>query len=184
MMSFSDKILASLALCCMLFVLLACNGDENDPKTSAIDKKQQKEQVEEANRNLVKLERETIDEYVKHSGKCFVETGTGLRYFIENQGNGELIKKGYVVMMEYELRLLNGDLIYSSNKDGIKTFLVGRGGVESGLEEAVLNLHIGDEATVVIPSHLAHGLIGDGKGIPPRSTIVYRIKIIDNQLNN
>ena len=76
---------------------------------------------------------------------------------------------------------MDGELLYSSDKDGLKVFLVGRGGVESGLEEAVLHLHKNDKAIVIIPSHLAHGLAGDGKRIPARSTLVYTLKIIDNQ---
>ena len=77
--------------------------------------------------------------------------------------------------------MLNGDLIYSSKKDGNKTFLVGRGGVESGLEEAILKLCKNSVATLILPAHLAHGLIGDGNKVPPRATLVYRLKVIDKQ---
>ena len=62
-------------------------------------------------------------------------------------------------------------------------FVVGHGGVESGLEEAVLHLHYGDEAEIVIPSHLAYGLTGDGNKIPINSTIVYKVKVVENQSN-
>jgi hypothetical protein len=39
--------------------------------------------------------------------------------------------------------LLTGDLIYSSNDLGPKQFRVGKGGVESGLEEVILFLKKG-----------------------------------------
>src|SRR5690554_7176596 len=45
---------------------------------------------------------------------------------------------GKVVSLNYEIRLLDGTLCYSSDEDGMKVFLVGQGGVESGLEEGVL----------------------------------------------
>ena len=178
-----EKILLVLVMFGTIFGNLSCDRADNSRKTPSVDDKQRKESVEEANRNLVKLEREIIDEYVKHSGLDFVETGTGLRYCIENQGEGDLIKQGGIVSMDYEMWLLNGEMLYNSTNDGLMTFMVGRGGVESGLEEAVLHLHKGDLATIVIPSHLAHGLIGDGKRVPPRSTLVYKVKIIEYQIN-
>ena len=70
-----------------------------------------------------------------------VQTGTGLRYQIHEDGDGVLIKEGDIVTLEYEIGLLNGDMIYSSENDGVKTFMVGRGGVESGLEEAILKMY-------------------------------------------
>lgn len=162
---------------------VSCDSNDKGQKVDNVDRKQLKKEVEEANRNMVKLEQGNIDEYVKMRGVNFVETGTGLRYYIENEGEGELIKHGDIVTMEYMSCLLNGDTLYSSKEDGLKVFMVGRGGVESGLEEAVLHLRKGNEAEIVIPSYLAHGLIGDGVRIPPKSTVVYKVKIIDNQTN-
>ena len=104
-----------------------------------------------------------------------------MRYRIIEQGDDELIKTGDIVMMGYEVGLVNGELIYSSDNEGFKVFQVGRGGVERGLEEAVLHLHNNDVAEVIIPSYLAYGLTGDGNKIPPKSILVYKLKIIDKQ---
>lgn len=144
----------------------------------------QKQMMEEFNKGLVKQENESILKYIENSGNEYVETGTGLRYRIINQGEGDIIKTGDIVALDYELRLLNGDLLYSSDENGRKVFEVGHGGVESGLEEAILHLHRGGEAEIIIPARLAHGLTGDGDRIPPKSTIVYKVKVIENQTNN
>ena len=50
--------------------------------------------------------------------------------------------------------------------------------IEDGLHKAVLYLKSGDKAKILIPSHLAHGLLGDSKKIPPMSPIIYDIEII------
>ena len=144
----------------------------------------QKKQMEKLNQRLVSQENEEILKYIENSGNTFVETGTGLRYRIINQGDSELIQAGDIVVLDYEVRLLNGDLVYSSEENGVKIFIVGHGGVESGLEEAILHLHKGDEAEIIIPSRLAHGLTGDGHRIPSHSTIVYKVKVIESQTNN
>lgn len=178
------KILSFFAVLSMFFALGICSCDEKaDQRSQHADNKQIKDSIENINRKLVFQEKEAIKEYVEKSGKSFVETGTGLRYCIENEGDGELIKTGNLVALDYKLSLLNGDLLDSSEKGEKKVFIVGHGGVESGLEEAVLMLHKGDEAEIIIPSHLAYGLTGDGDKIPHMATLVYKVKVIENQIN-
>lgn len=137
--------------------------------------------METANRYLLNEEEEEIDRYVKRHGFEMVSTGTGLRYQILKQGSDKQIESGQMVSLEYELHSLTGELIYSSEKEGIKRFIVGDGSVETGLDEAMTHLHYGDVAKVIIPFHLAYGLHGDDRSIPEYATLVYTIKIIDNQ---
>jgi len=178
------NIILSVVFLSVIASFSACSSDGNvDYTTRKIDN-QQKESLEKANRYLFLKEKETINEYIERHNIDVVETGTGLCYRIVKQGDTKKIVKGDVVTMEYEVRFLTGELVYSSKEDGPKVFVVGRGGVESGLEEAVLHLHKGDIAEIIIPSHLAHGLIGDGRRINTRKPIVYRVKIIENQSNN
>lgn len=184
MLRFLLKILTVFAVTSIFFMMGACSdGAERVSKTGFADNKQKKDSLENLNRYLVSQEKEAINEYILNSGADFVKTGTGLCYRIINQGDSELIRTGDIIVLDYELRLLNGDLIYSSDESGKKVFVVGHGGVESGLEEAILHLHRGDEAEIIIPSHLAYGLAGDGDRIPIRSTLVYKVKVIENQIN-
>ena len=97
------------------------------------------------------------------------------------QGSEQRIEKGEKVTLEYEVGSVAGDLFYSSENDGLKSFVVGEGGVETGLDEAMSYLHRGDVAKLIIPFHLAYGLHGDDNRIPEYATLVYTIKIIDNQ---
>ena len=80
--------------------------------------------------------------------------------------------------MRCHIRLLNGETIYRSENKGIKEFLIGKGGVESGLEEGILLLHQGDKARFIIPSHLAFGLLGDSDKIPEKASLVYDVELI------
>lgn len=179
-----NKILLTIVLVCT-FIFVNCSDkiDENQQVT-VVDRTQQKESLEKANRYMLLQEKENINDYIARHNMEVVRTGTGLCYCIIKQGVGNKIKQGDIVSMEYEVRFLTGDLVYSSKDDGQKVFVVGRGGVESGLEEAMLHLHKGDLAEIIIPSHLAYGLLGDGNKIPPKTAIVYKVKIIDNQINN
>lgn len=163
----------------LLFALAACN--ETPKKPVEVPKQEMKKSMETANRYLMNEEQEEIESYVKRHGLVMVPTGTGLLYQVLSQGKGKKIENGDVVSLEYQLHSLKGDLIYSSEKDGLKTFKVGDGSVESGLDEAMTCLHYGDAAKVIIPYHLAYGLHGDDNLIPEYATLVYTIKILENQ---
>ena len=177
------KILFAILVLCMSSVFLSCEDADDLSNNPVVDKKFEKEQLENANKFMIAQEKEAIDGFIERNGIEMAETGTGLRYHIVKQGDTAPIKTGDIVVMEYEMRFLTGEMIYCSEQNGPKAFRVGRGGVESGLEEAVLHLHRGDEAEIIIPSHLAYGLVGDGDKIPPRAALFYKVKIIDNQSN-
>ncbi len=164
----------------LLLVLFSC--DEKKPKQQPpVTKSEMKNSMEKANRYLLNEEEEDIENYVKRHGLTMTSTGTGLRYQILKQGSDKRIEKGERVTLEYELHSIAGDLIYSSENNGVKSFVVGEGAVESGLDEAMTYLHRGDVAKLIIPFHLAYGLHGDDDRIPEYATLVYTIKIIDNQ---
>ena len=167
--------------CLILLLLLLFSCNEKPEKPGQIGKEQMKSSMEKANRYLVNEEEQDIANYIARHGLDMVSTGTGLRYQILRRGSDEKLQKGDRVSMEYKLSNLFGDMIYSSETEGVKTFIIGNGQVETGLDEAMTYLHKGDYAKLVIPSHLGYGLHGDDNRIPEYATLVYTVKIIDNQ---
>ncbi|HEY9113176.1 MAG TPA: FKBP-type peptidyl-prolyl cis-trans isomerase [Bacteroidales bacterium] len=160
----------------ILISLYSCSGStENQSKNENVSRK---ESLEKVNRYLIRTEAEDIDNYIRRHGWKAEETGTGLHYWIYENGNGEQAKKGQIAVLNFQTFLINGNLIYSSDELGYKEFKIGKGGVETGLEEAILLMRVGDKAKLVIPSHLAFGLLGDNDKIPPRSTVVYDIELV------
>jgi len=132
-----------------------------------------------ANKQAVQNEDQQIRQYIIRMGLQMQETGTGLRYLIINKGNGPKARPGKLARFDYEIRLITGELCYSSQKTGTKEFRIGSGGVESGLEEGILLLHKGDRVKFILPSHLAFGLVGDQDKIPGRCTIIYDVHLLD-----
>ena len=174
------KSVAKYLILMLLIALFSC-GEKTQKQPAPVTKNEMKSSMEKANRYLLNEEEGDIEHYVKRHGLSMTKTGTGLRYQILKQGSEQNIEKGEQVTLEYELHSIAGDLIYSSENDGVKTFIVGEGGVESGLDEAMTYLHRGDVAKLIIPFHLAYGLHGDDDKIPEYATLVYTIKIKDNQ---
>ena len=131
-----------------------------------------------ANKGLVDIDHDVIANYVANKSWNMTKTKTGLWYEIIKHGTGELAAVGKVVHLRYQVKLIDGTECYNSEKLGIKSFRIGQGGVESGLEEGVLLLRVGDAARFIMPPYLAFGLLGDENSIPPRSTIVYNVEMI------
>jgi len=162
-----------------IVALCACGRPSSGQKEQSFKEDQLKEALIETNKIVVKTEDQHIEDFVNRYGWKMEVTGTGLRYAIIEHGRGLKVAAGDIVVLDYTVKLITGDVIYSSAQSGYKEFVVGRGGVESGLEEAVLQMHVGDRGRFILPSHLAYGLLGDDNLIPPKSTLIYEVKVID-----
>ena len=109
------------------------------------------------NNYVVRRNQELIKQFVKRTGLDMKETGSGLWVEIYEMGKGNPVKSGDIVEMSYKLQLLDGTLVDSSTVNKPKVFRVGKGGIEAGLEEGVLLLHVGDRARLIIPPHMGFG---------------------------
>ena len=166
----------------VLFVLLAifavssCQNRYNESKYQ-----QQRENI---NKELVNVNRQLISKdslkilgYARMHNWDMNVTGTGLWYQIVEHGRGVKVKEQDIVTLDYNVKLLNGTICYSSDSTGNKVFKVSKGGVERGLEEGVLLMHQGDSVRFIMPPYLAYHLMGDLKKIPPRSIIIYEVRL-------
>jgi len=145
----------------------------------ALTQQQITEKLLEANKAAVNIENEQIDKLIADSTWQMSKTETGLRYQILENGNGTKVELGKKVRFEYDVKLISGVKLYSSAQSGLKEFVVGSGGVESGLEEGILLMKVGDKIRFILPSYLAHGLSGDQDKIPPKATLIYTIKLTE-----
>jgi len=160
-------------------ILVSCKEKKDANTTSALSQDQVTEKFVEANKAAVAVENDQIEKLILNKGWNMKETGTGLRYQVIEKGKGPKTSIGNLVQIDYEVSLITGELVYSSGQTGTKEFSLGRGGVESGLEEGMLLMNVGDKMRFIIPSYLAHGLAGDQDKIPPKATLIYTVKLIN-----
>ena len=163
--------------------LICCNSKPKRVVT-ADDIRRFEERNIEVNKEIVKLKQDTIKQFIEDHQLTMTKTGSGLWYNLKPSGDTTSIHSGDMVQIAYNVRLLNGKLCYSSDSSGLKKFKVGQGGVESGLEEMLLLMHKGDTAEMLIPPHLAHGLMGDQKKIPTLAILHYFVIVKDCQQAN
>lgn len=159
------------------FMLVSCGNDKPVQQDNS-RKKISADTLISYNKGAARSEEQEIEDFISRYGWDMKKTPTGLRYMIYSHGTGPAAKKEEIASFRYKVRLLNGDLLYSSDKDGMREFRIGHGGVESGLEEGILLLHLGDKGKFIVPSHLAFGLLGDQNKVPPGATLVYDIELV------
>lgn len=107
-----------------------------------------------------------------------IKTGSGLRYFIYENGTGEPALPDDYVDIEYKITLLDGTECYATSPDEVEEIKVDKAQVESGIQEGIKQLRQGDKAVLIVPSHLAHGIVGDMSKIPPLSTLIVDIELV------
>jgi peptidylprolyl isomerase len=108
-----------------------------------------------------------------------VTTESGLTYIVTKSGDGEAIKSGDNVIVNYTGLLTNGAMFDSSiTRNEPFSFPVGAGMVIKGWDEGLQVLRIGDHATLVIPPEIGYGASGAGGVIPPNATLIFIIEVL------
>lgn len=165
-------IIRVLIISLLTLVISSCNSDQGrENRKSGPDKKE----MADLNKYFVQKDRERIESYIVRKNLKMTESPSGLWYAIIKEGTGNYFTDNDKVMLEYEVTLLDGTSCYSSNEIGPKEVIIGKSGIESGLNQGLRMLKSGGESIFIIPPFLAFGLTGDGKKIPSRAVIIYNI---------
>ena len=107
-----------------------------------------------------------------------VTTSSGLQYEVISQGSGQKPGAGDTVKVQYEGTLLDGTVFDSSYERGeAAEFPVGM--VIPGWVEGLQLMNVGSTFRFVIPSDLAYGTRGAGETIPPNSTLIFKVELLD-----
>ena len=132
---------------------------------------------EESRRNKVKKNEEKAFESFTAEMK---KTNTGLYYKITKEGTGPFPIKGDKVSVHYKGTLLDGTVFDSSyQRNQPIEFDIGLGQVIPGWDEGIMLLNKGAGARFVIPSNLAYGSRGAGGIIPPNSTLIFEVELLN-----
>ncbi len=139
------------------------------------------EQFIRANQYMQRRHQDHIAAFINRVGWEASVTPSGL-WIVENKpGTGQSIKLDSRVTFTFESMLLDGTPCYEATDQSPKTITIGKGGVESGVEQGLLLMKKGTESTLLIPPHLAHGNFGDRDKIPGNTVIIYYVKVIEVQ---
>jgi len=128
--------------------------------------------------NSEEQELEILDNYLRNTNVTVPPTQSGLYLIVDEEGEGDFIKKGDVVTLHYTLTLIDGSLVETTQALAPITYRVGIDRHIAGFEEAILMMKNGTKAKLIIPSRLAYGKNGKND-ILPYSTLVYDVEIVN-----
>lgn len=132
----------------------------------------------------------------RNIGKQTVEVGTSKDFDAEettmtNQGQelkidevvigeGAEATNGATVAVHYTGKLTNGTIFDSSINRGTPIeFVLGAGDVIAGWDQGLNGMKVGGKRVLTIPPSLAYGDQGAGGVIPPNSTLIFDVELVE-----
>ncbi|MDA3979601.1 FKBP-type peptidyl-prolyl cis-trans isomerase [Gallibacterium sp. AGMB14963] len=161
--------------------------DVLNQNTPALDQQQLAEAIQQLQQR-VEEKQQLLFKEIEEAGKAFlaenrqhkdvVETESGLQYQILTKGEGKVPAKTDKVRVHYTGSLIDGTVFDSSVQRGQPAeFPVN--GVIAGWIEALSMMPVGSKWRLVIPHNLAYGERGAGASIPPFSTLIFEVELLD-----
>jgi peptidylprolyl isomerase len=111
-------------------------------------------------------------------------TPSGLSFEDTKVGEGASPSKGQTCVMHYTGWLWDGTskgAKFDSSVDRGRpfTFPIGQGRVIKGWDEGVADMKVGGKRTLIIPPALGYGAAGAGGVIPPNSTLLFEVELLE-----
>ena len=111
-------------------------------------------------------------------------TASGLKIIDNKIGSGVSPKIGQTCVMHYTGWLyINGakGKKFDSSRDRGEPFefAIGQGKVIPGWDEGIETMKVGGKRTLIIPPQLGYGAAGAGASIPPNSTLIFDVELLD-----
>ena len=107
-----------------------------------------------------------------------ITTASGLQYKVIKSGTGASPKASDTVKVNYEGKLIDGTIFDSSIQRGEPaSFPVNA--VIAGWTEALQLMKVGDKWQLFIPANLAYGPQSPSPAIPPNSTLIFEVELLD-----
>ncbi len=147
-----------------------------------------KEEIEQERQlfeeQMQEQEKITLQQYIQDEEITIKPKKSGLYYIEKKEGKGSFPKPGDSLSVHYTGSLLNGKIFDSSYNRKIPfTFKLGAKDVIDGWEEGFLYMKKGGKAIFIIPSELAYGKEGYSTIIPPYSSLLFEVELIDIKYN-
>lgn len=175
------NIIVAAALFC-LFVTSGCSQQQARPPVSHSSGTFMKESAER-NKKLIAGEEDKIDSIIKSDPqKKFIGSQKGYWYTYEKRNTTDTLtpKKGDVAYFNYEIKDLDGNVIYSELELRPQEYYVDKEQkIMMGLRDGIKLMHKNEVVTFLFPSHMAYGYHGDNRRIGHNEPLICTVTLTD-----
>ncbi|MGG7034298.1 MAG: gliding motility-associated peptidyl-prolyl isomerase GldI [Flavobacterium sp.] len=134
------------------------------------------------NKKLIKGEEAQIDSIIKNNPNIQYiasQKGYWYTYEVKNEKDTLLPKKGDIAYFDYELKDLNGNVIYSDVELRPQIYRVDKQNIMMGLRDGIKLMRKNEKVTFLFPSHMGYGYHGDNKKIGPNVPLICTVTLND-----
>ncbi len=170
----------------------------NAPKIFTNHFRDEEKRKKEKEKALEKLKKDVSKIHSDLKEKS-TETETGLKFFINEKGDGDMVDENKVILTHYAVYFEDGNLLDTSILEVAEKFNMfdnrraqagGYSPIEAkvgakdmmiqGFKEGLKLLKTGDKATLFLPYYLAYGET-ESRGIPAKSNLIFEVEIVDQK---
>ncbi|MDT7832065.1 gliding motility-associated peptidyl-prolyl isomerase GldI [Flavobacteriaceae bacterium S356] len=134
-----------------------------------------------------KIEEQAILKYIESDSiHKYTVSSNGFWYTYNHKIEAETYtpKANDRVLISYDIKDLNNEVIYSSEELGQKQYVVDKEDFITALQIGIKMMKEGESVTFVIPSFNAYGVVGDGNRIGINESIISTVTLLKiNQTN-
>ncbi|GAB2774800.1 gliding motility-associated peptidyl-prolyl isomerase GldI [Actinomadura fibrosa] len=143
------------------------------------------------NKEIVAAQEDLIQQIIEaDSSNNYISSPNGFWYYYNKKDTlaGPTPQFGDEVVFNYDLRTLDGQVIYSKDELQSRTYVMDKEKLFSGLREGLKLMQEGETVTFLFPSHKAYGYYGDkkkiGSDVPVISTVTLNKITTENNNQN
>lgn len=161
--------LLNIAAVAAVFLLSSCGDDEpsvcpSSPDLSNVDEDQLKKDIE------------AIDIYLADNGIQATEHPSGLRYRIQDKGDGASPSLCQRVMITYVGQRMSDGFVFDRTEfDNVAVFTLSN--LILGWQIGLPLIEEGGTIILYVPSQLGYGKSGAGSAIPPNENLIFTIEL-------
>lgn len=169
----------------VLTILVSCG--ENEARKPVVRKTSSfmNESIER-NKMLNQLENKALLKFIEADTlHQYLNSEQGFWYYFESRDaqTSAYPVPGDEVFFRHEIRSLNDSIIYPMEELGLKSYLVDKQELVTGLQDGLKLMKEGDKAHFLFPAHKAYGYSGEER-IAPNQPLIYKVELIKiNKLN-
>jgi len=137
----------------------------------------------ERNKKLISGEEEKIDSIIKSNPEIkYIASNKGYWYSYDTKNTQDTLrpKKGDVAHFNYEIKDLDGNIIYSELELRPQTYFVDQEQkMIIGLRHGLKLMRKNETVTFLFPSHMGYGYHGDDRRIGHNQPLMYKVTLTD-----